>query len=388
MNFSLFSISLFIASLLIGLLPTLLDGIKRPMRTRMNLSDAGAEWPVRWFYFSWLPGMPLAGWALDEWTRNTQEIFFFALVALILGIAWLALARSLLAIKFNAVFLGLTYSVIATTALHLMPTAFFVEPNRTFAALQVGFIAVGIGALIGPWIVYAIDRWAGYRQGLLYVSVALIAPAALIALSDRSLFAGSPHALAARWDEILTHANLALIVIVMLGYFAIENCLEFWPEAYLREIRYQERGVHIAMTFFWIAFIAARGAAAWWLYHHPTHGVGITLLLVILASLVIGNLVSGYEIGSGSFGFWVLGACYGPLLPCMLGIALSFEDLPLPSSAQGALLAISGFDTLLVRPLMGVFEKGRPARKVMRVPTVLAMMMAAPLVLLLRLFAF
>jgi hypothetical protein len=211
----------------------------------------------------------------------------------------------------------------------------------------------------------------------------LILPAALIALCERALFASVPQAALVKWEDILTHSHLALIVGVMLVFFAIENCLEFWPEPYLKELGYQGRGAHLAMTVFWLAFIATRGAAAWWLYYHPTHGLGFTLLLVILASLVIGNLVSGYEIGSGSFGFWLLGACYGPLLPCMLGVALSLYDPhPLPASAQGALLALSGFDTLLVRPLMGAFANGRPARIVMRVPTVLAMIMAAPLVLL------
>lgn len=382
MNLSLFSIALFAASLLIGLLPTLLDGIKRPMRERLNLNDANTEWPSRWFYFSWLPGMPLAGGALDEWPRNTKEFFFFALVALILGIAWLALARSLWALVVNALLLGLAYSVVTVAAVQLMTTAFFPRPNL-FAALQVGFIAVGLGALIGPWIVHAIERWSGYRQGLLYLSVALIAPAALIALCDREHFYAVPLRIVVGWDDILTHAHLALIVGVILVFFAIENCLEFWPESYLKELGYQGRGVHVAMTVFWLAFIAMRGVAAWWLYHHPTHAVGMALLLVILASLVIGNLVSGYEIGSGSFGFWLLGACYGPLLPLTLGIALNLYDQPIPASAQGALLALSGLDTLLVRPMMGAFAKDRPARRVMRVPTVLAMMLAAPLVLLL-----
>jgi MFS family permease len=383
MIFSLFSISLFVVSLPIGLLPTLLDGMKRSWRDRLKISDASAEWPLRWFYFSWLPGMPCAGWALDEWTANTKEIFFFALVALILGIAWLALVRSLPLLVCNAVLLGFAYSVVATTALRLMPTAFFVAENELFASLQVGFVAVGVGALIGPWIVHAIDQWAGYRQGLLYLSTAMIVPAALIAQCNREPFSATQQPILVGWEDILTHSHIGLIVGVILVFFAIENCLDIWPESYLRELGYQGRGVPLAMTIFWLAFIATRGAAAWWLYHHPTHGVGLTLFLVILASLIIGNLASGYEIGSGTVGFWLLGACYGPLLPCLLGIALTLYEAPLPASAQGALLALSGLDTLLVRPLLRAFENGRPARIVMRVPTVLAMLMAAPLVLLL-----
>jgi MFS family permease len=379
MTISLFTISLFVASLLIGFMPVLLDGIKELMGERSNLNAGRAEWPARWFYFSWLPAMPLAGWALDAWPAHTKEILFLALVALILGIAWLALTRSLMLLVLNATLLGVVYSLITTAAVSMMATAFFAPPNL-FAGLQAGFVAVGLGALIAPWIVRAIKRWAGYRQGLLYVSVALIVPAALIALCDGQQFAVAHPRVA--WDRLLTDAHLAMIVVVILVYFAIENCLEFWPESYLKELGYRDRGMHTTMTIFWLCFIAMRGGAAWWLYEHPTHGIGLTLLFLILASLVIGNLVSGYEVGSGTFGFWLLGACYGPLLPGLLAVAFDLYPQPLPTSAQGALLALSGLDTLVVRPLMTVFEKGRPARTVMRVPTVLALFMAAPLVLL------
>jgi H+/gluconate symporter-like permease len=54
----------------------------------------------------------------------------------------------------------------------------------------------------------------------------------------------------------------------------------------------------------------------------------------------------------------------------------------LPVSILGALLALSGFDTLVVRPVMNVFGKDRPARSVMWAPTVLALILAAPLLLL------
>jgi MFS family permease len=380
MNISLFTISLFVTSLLIGFLPVLLDGIKHLMGERSNLNAGKAEWPARWFYFSWLPAMPLAGCALDAWSANTKELLFFALIALILGIVWLALARSLMLLVLNAVFLGVAYSFVTTIAVSLMAMAFF-EPTNLFAGLQVGFVAVGLGALIAPWAVHAIQRWPGYRQGLLYLSVALIVPAGLIALCQARPFVTSNAGIIG-WDDVLTHSHLVMIVGVILLYFAIENCLEFWPESYLKELGYRERGLHITMTIFWLTFIAMRGVAAWWLYRQPTHGLGVTLLFLFLASLVIGNLVSGYEVGSGTFGFWLLGACYGPLLPGLLAIAFSLYDAPLPASAQGGLLALSGLDTLLVRPLMGVFEKGRPARKVMYVPTVLALLMAAPLVLL------
>jgi hypothetical protein len=112
----------------------------------------------------------------------------------------------------------------------------------------------------------------------------------------------------------------------------------------------------------------------------------LTVGLLIASAIILGNLTSGYEIGGGSLGFWLVGACYGPLLPGFLGIALDqaakVSDKPPPALLLGFLLALSGLDTLVVRPLMSGFGKDRAARSVMRVPTVLAIVLAAPLLLL------
>jgi hypothetical protein len=106
-------------------------------------------------------------------------------------------------------------------------------------------------------------------------------------------------------------------------------------------------------------------------------------LFVIGSAFVLGNLAGGFDVGSGTLGFWLAGACYGPILPGLLGMALDFyAPNPLPGSALGVLLALSGLDTLLMRPIMDKFARGRPARSVMRAPTFLAIVLAAPLLLL------
>ena len=379
MTLSLFTASLLLLSILVGLIPALVDAIRKPIESRLGIPEGHADWFVRIFYLTWLPAMPLFGWILDEVGGYQRGILFFAQVTLILAVAWLAMVRTHRSLLFNAVVLGCAYSMLTVGVVRLMTTAFFTQPNPS-AGLNIGFVAVGLGALLGPVIVRFIAEWWGYRHGLLYVSVAMIAPAALTVLWDRSVFDTGP---LRTWDQIVAHPHIALVIGIILVYFAIENCLEFWPEAYLKELGYRDRRLQFTMTGFWLLFIAARAGAAWWLYHHPDHAVGLTLLLVFLAAMVLGNLVSGYEVGSGTFVFLLLGICYGPLLPCMLGITLELYDDRLPASALGALLALSGLDTLVVRPMMGYYAKDRPARTVMRVPTVLALLLGAPLVLML-----
>jgi MFS family permease len=384
MTFSLVAAAALANGFLIGLIPTIIDGLKPALQIRLNLSERGIDWYIRLFYLAWLPGMPIAGWLLDEFP-NRDLLLYGGLPALILGFAWLALTRTTALAQLNAIFLGFGYSLLTTATIRLMPLAFFPDTGNEFnvAALNLGFVPVGLGAMVGPAIVKALEKWLGFRQGLLYLSIMLLVPAVLTALSDGSAFP-APVQDAASLREVMAYPQMGLIVAVILLYFALETCLEFWPDSYLREIGYEGKGLQVGLMIFWLAFVAARGAAAWLLYEHPHQAFFLTILLICLSALVLGNLAGGFEFGSGSFGFWALGVCYGPVLPALLGMALNLDlgARPLPMSAFGLLLALSGLDTLVLRPFLSVATRDFKARSVMFLPTILALIAAAVLLVL------
>ena len=58
------------------------------------------------------------------------------------------------------------------------------------------------------------------------------------------------------------------------------------------------------------------------------------------------------------------------------------QRLDWPGTALGLMLALSGLDTLILRPLMTRLARRYTVRTVMRVPTVLALLLAAPLLML------
>lgn len=386
MTISLLTAAVLAGAFLIGMVPPIVDGIKEPLRARLALTDGRLAWFLRLFYLAWLPGMPLAGWILDSW-HVPREILFFGQLGLILGFTCLALARSPAALGASVVALGLAYSCVATTAVRLMTSAFFpADAHEQFfgASLNLGFISVGAGALIGPAIVRGIERLWGCRQGLLYLSVGCLGPAMVTVFCDRSLFPRPADSLAGV-DDMLGQPQMALLAGAMLLYFALESCLDYWPDAYLKDLGYQSGGARFSLLIFWLAFIGTRGLAAWWLYEHPGQTFALTLILLVFSAIVLGNLTGGYEVGGGTLGIWLVGACYGPLLPGFLALAMAqaekVSDKPLPAALLGGLLALSGLDTLLVRPLMNKVGKDRPARFAMRIPTVLAIVLAVPLLL-------
>ena len=272
--------------------------------------------------------------------------------------------------------LGLAYSCIAVACVQLMPLSLSYRGSAT-AALNFGFVFVALGALLGPLACSAIEKWWGQRQGLLFLGFLFLVPAGLIAMSDvLPAFPETGIGLA------LSQPHLWLIAFIVLIYFAIENCLEFWPESFLKQIGFGDSGVKASLLVFWLAFIGSRLLVG---YFQRTSGqaseIWLLAVLLFVSAICMGNLVGANEWSSGSLGFWLIGACYGPLLPGFLGLALKlFPDHR--GAALGVLLALSGLDTLLVRPLMAHLTAKHSVSKVMFVPTLLAVVLLAPLVLL------
>src|SRR5262245_17316835 len=120
---AIFAAATLASGLLIGLIPTLVDGLRNPLKTRLNLPDAQADRFVTAFYLTWLPAMPLAGLILE--ILPLREMLLVGLFGLILGIAWLALVGSPKTLLANGVVLGAAYSCVTVSTVQMMSVAFF-----------------------------------------------------------------------------------------------------------------------------------------------------------------------------------------------------------------------------------------------------------------------
>lgn len=360
----------------IGFVPALADSARAPLHRQFKGAEGRVDRVLDLFYLAWLPAMPLSGLLLDHW--RSKEILFFGLLACVLGVAWLGLSRTLRSLAASAVLLGVGYSWLAVAGVRLMANALkLTDEASNIGALNLGFVFVILGAVIAPWVTARAEgRW-GLRQGLLYLSLALVAAAVLVFVVPAGEFPQLAQSMA--WRDVANDVKLWLLGAIILVYFAIENCLEVWPEPYLKEIGYRGRGMTIAMLLFWAAFTAARAAIGW--LPESSADVWLLLGLVLASSCIMGNLVGANEYSSGSVGFWATGACYGPLLPGFLALVIDlFPNLP--GTALGMMLALSGLDTLIVRPVMTRLARRNRVRTVMRVPALLGLLIAAPLLVL------
>jgi fucose permease len=360
----------------VGFIPALVDSIRTALHHQFKGSESRVDRALALFYVTWLPAMPLSGWLLDHW-RN-KEVLFLGLLGCVLGIAWLGLSHSLRSLVSSVLLLGVGYSWVATAGIRLMADALrFTENSSHIGALNVGFVCVILGAVAAPWLVGRfVSRW-GYRQGLLYLSLTVIVAAVLVFAVRESEF--PEPAASMPWRDLVGSVKLWLLGLTILLYFALENCSEVWPEPYLTELGYRGRGLAGAMLIFWGAFTLTRAVMGW--LPASDFDIWLLLALVLASSFTMGNLVGANEYSSGSLGFWLTGACHGPLLPGFLALVMDlFPELP--ATALGMMLALSGLDTLIVRPLMNALAQRSSARTLMRVPAIVGLVLAAPLLVL------
>jgi hypothetical protein len=136
------------------------------------------------------------------------------------------------------------------------------------------------------------------------------------------------------------------------------------------------------MIAFWIAYLAARLCTFWFVPHFGyDRAPWLLLAFALISAMVVGNLVGANESSSGTFGFWLLGFCYGPLLPGFLGMI--WDRYPIQRGLLlGTMLAIGSVYHAALNPVLSRYLERHSARQAMRLPMILMLALAAPLLVL------
>ena len=245
------------------------------------------------------------------------------------------------------------------------------------AALCLGFVFVSLSSLLTPRCLAWLMAKFGFHKTHVALGLSCLLLAALV-----SLVKIEPHLV----QPVISDGSpydirFWLIALVAFLYFPLEFSLDIWPRPYLTEIGYTGRTIPRLLIGFWCAFLLMRFGLGWMI--RPGNEAWLVLILLVVSSMILGNLAGAYAPSSGSFGFWLVGGCYGPLLPALLSILIDLES-PRGNSGQalGIIFSLGAVGTLVVRPLLVAKSKDRPPRVSMRILMLLGLVMAAPMLVL------
>jgi len=363
------------AAILIGFLTTLMDSIRPALAVRFDRPAAELPNFSRRLHLCWIPLMPITGWLIDSW--GVHGIFFSGSLVLSFGVAWLAVARRLQTLALGVYALAWGGAALTLTCIRLMLEAFpFGNGPSPESSLCVGFLFIAVAALLTQGLYPRILARLGYRNTLLLSALFCLAPACIASFLEPSAL---PAAIANPSPERLLHnPRLWLLTLLIFFWFPLEHSLDVWPRPFLAELGYTGKAITTLIVGFWFWFLASRLAMSWVLLQG--FEIWIVLILALIPPMVLGNLVGAYAPSSGYFGFWLVGASYGPMLPAFLGMTMDFFDNR--CLILGIMLAIDSLCALVIRPTFERYVRGHSARESMRVPLIFGLLLSAVILVL------
>jgi fucose permease len=230
--------------------------------------------------------------------------------------------------------------------------------------------------LIAPVLGDVLLERVGFRRTAGLFALVCLAPALAAALTVASAF---PPAAAVRPEVPLEDHLFWAAAVAFLLYGPLENMLIVWAPSYLSGLGHSERRAAWLMTGFWVAFLAGRLLSAGLLQRGPLRPgleAGAVVVLALLTAVALGNLAGTTNRG-GAIGYLLLaGLCLGPVFPTLMGLV--FERYPGErGTAFGLMFAAGGLGSALFVPLLGVYARRVTIQRAMRLPTMVALALAA-----------
>jgi fucose permease len=353
-----------------GLILALPASLTRPLAERLGTSPARAGTLGAVLHLLLVPMMLASGLLLDQW--GPQVVLVLGTLLTALGIASLEFTRSYRHALLAILAVAVAGAGVTTAGVVLMPAALF--PRREAASANLGYVALTLGALVAPGLSQLLQRRFGFRRGVQILALVCLLPAfPAVLTSARDFPTPAPGAL-----NVLANPALWLACLVALLYQPLEGSLSSWAHTYLKELGYPERTAPLLWWSFWGVFLAARLLTA--TFVQAGFAPWLILLLALLSAVTLGNLVGAYRPTSGGLGLLLVGSCFGPLFPTLVGVVL--HQFPHQATPVGAVLASGAAGSLLFPPFMDVYARRTSTRLAMRVPMIVALVLMAPALVL------
>jgi fucose permease len=360
-------------ALIVGMVLPLLASLRPALARSLGRDEASTGGPRLVFLATLIPSFLVSGLLVD-WL-GPQEGMILGSLGTAICLAWLGLNRTYLGVLAASAGLGAAAALLQTATTVLMPAALGLARMPT-SATNLGYLVVGLAALGASYLLPLLEKKTGLRQGLLLLALVSLVPAAAAGLAPAEQFPSRGWAPGV--GEVLSDPWLWLAGLLLLLYSPLESAATTWAPEYLAEAGRSPRGVGVVLVGFWVAFLGGRFLVA---LLPPLLVPWAVLFLLLLAAADVGNLMGVFRPAGATFGVWVFGACLGPVLPSLVGTTFGrFEAHR--GAAFGLLLALGSAGGLVVQPAVAWFARGRPVRYTMRLVMLVALLLAAPALVL------
>lgn len=380
-------------AMVFGLVTTFLGSIKLALAERLQLKESRIAALLSVLNLALIPMTLLSGYLIGAWSVGGVLIGGSLLVAFGLGL--LALKHGYEWALAAVLAIGAGGASVSAATIVLMPEAFD-EPGKLFhtdngqeqppaekgkketttAALNLGNVFVGLGALLAPMFVALLMGLLGYRRMMLGLALLCLIPAVLAALFPVPQLSGGTV-----MEKIVLHRDVPLWLAgtVCFLYFPVQYAVSTWGTTYLHDQGYPERRSELVLSLFWLAFLSSQlGVALLELYGFvpPMLDPWLIVLLAFLAGLLLGNLAGAATTGRNGLSFILLGAALGPIFPTLVGILFNHVPLGQRGTAYGVVFALGSLGSLMLSPFIGIYANRNSVREALWIPMFLALVLA------------
>jgi hypothetical protein len=356
---------------LAGLLLPLFANVASPLGPHLGVDEKFVRRLQLLFSVALVPLMLVTGQVIDKWDNAYILYETVALGGLLAaaGCGTLAMRRSQRAAAVATILLAAGVACVVTAATMLMPHAFF-GADQPVAGFNLGYLVLGSAVVVSGPLQRVFERRIGLDRCLLIFGLLALACGALAGLHPQTGLERLNRG--ALVSSFFADPRLGLACLIVLFYFPLEGSLGTWAHNYLRDLDCGGPRVLMWMAVFWVAYLAMRGVGV---FIDARAGDFYLLCCVAVIAIAYGNL-TGAGPSSGTQGMLLMWAAHGPVWPTLLGVILPRAHSP--ATAFAVLFSIGTLGSIAFQPALVKYARSHSVRETMRIPMLLALLLAVP----------
>ena len=365
-----------------GIVLALLGSIKLSLAKWAGIDEVKVGALLAALNLAFIPMMLCSGFLID--VAGVRWIVAAGSIITSLGLFCLGRARGFPSVFWSVLLTGAGGACLTTGSAVLMPAAFFAE-RYPAAAVNLGSIFFGLGALLTPPVADMLVRQVGFRRGLSLLSVVCLVPALAAMATSGAAFPAMEEQLPMAPRAVLSNPIIWITGLVALLYNPLEGAVSTWATSYLTDFGYTQRRAAWLLSGFWLAYIGARLVASFLLQREvlpPRSEAWFILGLALISAVLIANLAGTRYRTYAAIGLLGVGAAFGPIFPTLIGVLFNNVDPSTRGTAYGAMYALGGTGSLIIPPLMGFYARRSSIRTALRIPTIVALLLGAAAIVL------